>query len=506
MDSYKSRSCMLIIDDDFVNREIIKNIFSQQFTFLEAENGLQGLQLILENQDKLCAILTDVNMPEMDGMALVKVLYEKDILNQIPVFIITSTDELEIARDAYEMGVMGIITKPVVPFIAVRRVQLVVELFQARDSLNDKVKRQEKTLEENVQTIDALHRGTIEAMASAIEFRDVESGEHTSRLYAITKILLQETAMGEGFTEQEIENIAIGSIMHDVGKIAISDVILNKPGKLTREEFEIMKSHTLKGGELMKQLQKTQSHPSYVYAEDIARHHHERWDGRGYPDGLKGDEISIWAQVVSIADVYDALISPRVYKKAFTQDKAVEMIKNGECGCFNPKLIQCFLQAEPKIRSLYPELKGGAAAQLPQPQELSQELADYLLLTAAVQDVYDMIICVNLTRNSYYIFDYARFQTHCAQAGGVFDELIVAGASSIPESHRQSFIDLFCREHQLQAYASGVKTLTLQHPQYTDDGRLMDVSTTVLFTQDPRTGDLRQITLARYLGPHQEER
>ncbi len=491
------RNCMLIIDDDFINREILKNMFAGLFNFKEAENGLEGLRIIEEHADSISVILTDVNMPVMDGMELLKILHKRELLGKIPVFIITSNEELAIAREAYDMGVMGVINKPVIPFIAVRRVQLVVELFRARDALNDKVESQEKTLQENVQTIDTLHRNTIEAMASAIEFRDVESGEHTNRIYGITKLILRETDMGRGFTEEEIENMAIGSIMHDVGKIAISDVILNKPGRLTKEEFEVMKQHTVKGGELMGQLIKMQSHASYQYAKDIARHHHERWDGRGYPDGLKGDEITVWSQVVSIADVYDALISPRVYKRAYSPDKAVEMIIGGECGAFNPKLLRCFLQAEPKIRKLYGD--NLEQEQIRKAQEMPQELSDYLLLTAAVQAAYDMIICANLTRNSYYIFDYSRFMTHCAKTDGVFDDLIAAGAQSIPESHRQAFVDTFSREPLLKAYAAGKRSVNLQHPQYTDDGRLVEVSTMVLFVEDPRTGDVREITLARYM-------
>ncbi len=348
-----AKNCILIIDDDYINREVIKNIFANTFCFKEAENGLEGLLQVEQHAGELCAILMDVQMPEMNGIALLKILYERGITTQIPVFLITANEDLDVARDAYEKGVMGVINKPVVPFIVERRVQVVVELFRAREALGNRVKEQEQTIQRNVETIDTLHKNTLEAMATAIEFRDVESGEHTNRIYGITKLILQKTAMGKGFSEEEIENIAIGSIMHDVGKIAISDVILNKPGKLTDEEFAIMKGHTVKGYELMTRLSKMQDHPSYQYAMDIARHHHERWDGNGYPDGLKGDEITVWSQVVSIADVYDALLSPRVYKRAFTADEALKMILNNECGVFAPKLLACFLEIEPELRLMY---------------------------------------------------------------------------------------------------------------------------------------------------------
>lgn len=153
--------------------------------------------------------------------------------------------------------------------------------------------------------------------------------------------------------EETIENIALASIMHDVGKIAIPDSILNKPAKLTPEEFEIMKTHTTQGAELLKRIPQLRGHESYQYACDIARHHHERWDGRGYPDGLKGDEISPGAQIVSLADVYDVLVSKRCYKAAFSRTEAVQMIRRGECGAFNPLLLERFLAVEEEIASLY---------------------------------------------------------------------------------------------------------------------------------------------------------
>ncbi len=507
---YESKNCILIVDDDFINREVMKNIFSAQFTFEEAENGMEGLRKIETHSEHLAAILLDVNMPVMTGLELLEILHERGIPERIPVFLITSHDEVELANEAYTLGVMDVIGKPVTPFVVLRRVQSVIELYQARRALGDRVRLQERKLKENADTIDALHRNTIEALASAIEFRDMESGEHTSRIYAVTKYILSCTAMGRGFSVEEIEHMAIGSIMHDVGKIAISDVILNKPGRLTPEEFEVMKQHTVKGALLMEQLCRTQTHPSYRYACDIARHHHERWDGRGYPDGLSGDEITVWSQVVSIADVYDALISPRVYKKAFAPEEAVRMICSGECGVFNPLLVECFLQVEPEIRRWYTEgVDPSETAPLPSTVsvavgteifEPSRELVDVLLLTSAVKSAYDMIISVNLSKNSFRMIDYDRFLTHCAAYDGCFDDLIAAGAGSIPESHRALFTACFSRQRLIEAYERGEKSVHLDHPQYTDKGDLMKVSTSVLFMQDPRTGDLCEITLSRYLG------
>ena len=255
------------------------------------------------------------------------------------------------------MGVMDVISKSVIPYVVRRRVSSVVELFQARRKLGGMVERQQSELLCQAQQIISLNMGMIEALSTAIEFRSGESGEHVRRIYAITSRLLRSTPLGDGLSGEEMDHIAMAAIMHDVGKIAIPDAILNKPGRLTPEEFEVMKTHTVQGARLLECIPQMRQHGAYRYAYDIARHHHERWDGRGYPDGLQGDEISLWAQIVSLADVYDALVSKRVYKPAFSWEQAVELITSGECGVFNPHLLECFLRVEVDLRALYRQPK-----------------------------------------------------------------------------------------------------------------------------------------------------
>ena len=195
----------------------------------------------------------------------------------------------------------------------------------------------------------------IEALSTAIEFRSEESGDHVRRIHDMTKYLLTYTELGQGLSRENIDYISLASIMHDVGKIAVPDAILNKPGKLTPEEMEIMKTHTVQGALLLERIPQLRTHGAYQYAYDIARHHHERWDGRGYPDGLKGNEISIWAQIVSLADVYDALSCKRVYKDAFSRETVLEMIRDGQCGVFNPRLLECFFAVEERLSGMYQE-------------------------------------------------------------------------------------------------------------------------------------------------------
>lgn len=345
-------STILIVDDDEINRGILANIFSASYGIDEAENGREGLEKILCNRRAYCAVLLDMMMPEMNGLEVLQRMKQEDLLDKIPAFLITSEPDASMEA-AYRLGVMDVIGKPIVPYLVLRRINSVVELFQARRRLEERVEEQDNELLERAQKIIRLNEGMIESLSTAIEFRDGESGEHVQRIRDITKFLLRESGFVSNISAEEIDNIALASVMHDVGKIAIPDAILNKPGRLTPEEFEIMKTHTLQGAALLERIPQLHDHSVYRYALDIARHHHERWDGRGYPDGLKGNEITPWSQVVALADVYDALSCKRVYKDAFPRSQALEMIRTGQCGTFNPRLLECFFSIEEQLANLY---------------------------------------------------------------------------------------------------------------------------------------------------------
>lgn len=344
---------ILVIDDDEINRGILDNLFSAFYRVEEAENGRIGLEKIRTDPEGYCAVLLDVVMPEMDGLEVLRALQAAELLEKIPVFLITAEASDATMKEAYRLGVMDVISKPVVPYVVLRRVNSVVELFRARKRLGNVVERQQSELLVQAQKIIDLNQGMIESLAAAIEFRNGESGQHVRRIHDITKSLLSDTDLGAGLSKEQIQQIAQASIMHDVGKIAIPDAILNKPGRLTPEEFEIMKTHTTQGGFLLEKIPQLRENGVYHYAYDIARHHHERWDGRGYPDGLKGDEISLGAQIVSLADVYDALSCKRVYKDAFPRERVLQMIRNGECGVFNPELLDRFFSVEEELQRMY---------------------------------------------------------------------------------------------------------------------------------------------------------
>lgn len=345
---------ILIVDDDPINRRVLRKLFSGDYEIEEAENGLDGLEKVLKFADRLCAILLDVVMPKMTGIEALRQLKELGIPDKIPVFLITAESGQDVIREAYELGVMDVISKPVVPYIVLRRVKSVIELFEARKRLRRVVESQNVELLNQQEKIIQLNRGMIETLATAIEFRNEESGGHVQRIGAITRIMLENTEYGDGLTKEEIDNITLAAVLHDVGKITIPDAVLCKPGKLTAEEYEVMKSHTVKGVAILESIPQLHDSGMYRYACDISRHHHERHDGGGYPDGLAGDDISPWAQVVSLADVYDALSCKRIYKPPIPREEALEMIRTDQCGVFNPHLLDKFLGVEEQVfESLY---------------------------------------------------------------------------------------------------------------------------------------------------------
>ncbi|MCI8376918.1 MAG: response regulator [Lachnospiraceae bacterium] len=333
----KSRATILIVDDVEINRTILAEIFKDDYNILEADNGLQAIEMI-NGSFGISAVLLDLIMPGINGLEVLKEMNKSGKTDSIPVFLITAAESQKALMDGYQLGAVDVIMKPFMPNFIKCRINNVIELYAHRNKLEHIVAKQ-------VERLNSLNQSMVETLATVIEFRDCESGEHVKRIGRLTKILM--TQVSEMYPEHhlpetEIDKIVTSSILHDVGKISIPDRILNKPGRLTEEEFEIMKQHTVKGCEILQNIPDIIDEGVYKYSYDICRHHHERWDGRGYPDGLSGDDISIWAQVVSVADVYDALTAERVYKKAFSHEKAVQMIHDGECGTFSPKLLKAF--------------------------------------------------------------------------------------------------------------------------------------------------------------------
>lgn len=335
---------ILIVYDMEINRAILAEGFKDEHEILEAADGEEALELI-ESNEHIAAVLLDLIMPKMDGLEVLRRMNESKKIVHVPVFIITAENSEKTLMDAYDLGAVDVISKPFMMNFLKCRIENVIELYRHRNELEDIV-------DEQVKRLSSLNQSMVETLATLIEFRDCESGEHVKRICGLTKILM--TTVSDMYPEYylpkaEIDKIVMSSILHDVGKISIPDGILNKPGRLTKEEFETMKLHTVNGAEILSKIPNMMDEDVFNYSYDISRHHHERWDGRGYPDGLKGDEITIWSQVVAVADVYDALTSPRVYKAAFDHQTAMKMIYGGECGIFNPKVLEAFGKSIQKI-------------------------------------------------------------------------------------------------------------------------------------------------------------
>ena len=344
MNSTMKKNIILIVDDIAINRDILRMAFEEKYEIMEAENGLEALEIIKHYKDRLLAVLLDIIMPKMDGFEVMHELNRLKLMDTIPVFLITSESDPTFLQKGFDLGAVDVITKPFAILFIKRRIENIIELYRHRYSLQKIVNQQIYRIQRQERELYEATRSIINTLSTAIEFRDCESGDHVYRIRDITCALLEELVKNNEyhFSSQQIELIGDASVMHDVGKISTPDYILNKPGKLTQEEFEIMKQHTIQGCELLKSINQLRNSDLYEYCYDICRHHHERYDGKGYPDGLKGDEISLWAQIVSIADVFDALISKRVYKPAYCFEETMKLINEGECGMFNPLLLKYF--------------------------------------------------------------------------------------------------------------------------------------------------------------------
>lgn len=342
----KERQQILIVDDSQINCEILAEILKDEYRILEAANGEECINLLKQYGTGIALLLLDINMPVMDGFEVLALMNRKHWIEDIPVIIISSENSASYVRRAYEMGASDYISRPFDVQVVHQRVSNTIKLYAKQRRLISLVTDQIREKEKNNQMM-------ISILSRIVEFRNSESGSHVLHINIITGMLLERLMQKTDqyrlqWSDQFL--ITTASALHDIGKIGIDEKILNKPGKLTKEEFEIMKTHTLIGASMMKSIEMYQNEKLLQVAYQICRWHHERYDGKGYPDGLKGEEIPISAQVVAIADVYDALVGKRVYKKAFSHETAIHMILNGECGAFNPLLLECLTDIQNRLK------------------------------------------------------------------------------------------------------------------------------------------------------------
>lgn len=356
------RNVLLIVDDVEINRELLDEMLKNEYETILASNGSEALQILEREHDRIAAVLLDLIMPEVDGFQVLEQIQSKPWRDNIAVIIISNEDQGRIQKRCFDLGVMDFIHRPFDDSLVMRRVDNIVSLYQYKEGLEQKINQQTETLKKQFRLlqVQAEHlkqskENVIDILGTVVEYRNLESGEHIQRVKGYTRILgekLMQSYPELGLTKEMLEVIVSASALHDIGKIAIPDAILLKPGQLTNDEFEYMKSHTTRGCEIISNIKNTWDEEYGKVSYEICRYHHERYDGRGYPDGLKGDEIPISAQIVSIADVYDALVNERVYKSAFSKEKAFQMIVTGECGVFSPKLLDCFWNARREFEAM----------------------------------------------------------------------------------------------------------------------------------------------------------
>ena len=351
--AYKYR--ILVVDDSEMNREILSEILNEEYDIIEADSGDTCIDMLRKYETGISLVLLDIVMPGMDGFGVLNYMNRHHYLEDIPVIMISSEDSTETVRRAYEMGVSDYINRPFDAGVVHRRVYNTIKLYAKQRRLIALITNQVYEKEKN-------NRMMVGILSQIVEFRNGESGSHVLNINIFTGMLLESLVQHTDkydLSWSERLLITTASALHDIGKIGIDDKILNKPGRLTDEEFKIMQNHTIIGASILENMGSYQDEELMKVAYQICRWHHERYDGKGYPDGLKGDEIPISAQVVSLADVYDALVSERVYKKAYSHEKAIEMIVNGECGSFNPILLECLLdiqeQIKRKVKNITPE-------------------------------------------------------------------------------------------------------------------------------------------------------
>lgn len=337
---------VLIVDGSEMNRIILNEMLKDEYRVLEADNGRTALDLVDRYGDELSLVLLDIIMPGMNGFEVLGELSRRTVADSLPVIMISSEDSDDVVLRAYELGASDYINRPFNARVVRRRVSNTIRLYAKQRRLTSLLSQQYNERVKNSRML-------IDIMAGVMELRNGESGLHVTHIEKLTELLLGCLVHRSDqfpLDNEQRSTIAMASALHDIGKMSIDDAILNKPGRLTSEEFEIMKTHTTLGADMLFELGHQHAGNSLLeYAYQIARWHHERWDGKGYPDGLKGDEIPIAAQVVSVADVYDALTSVRVYKDAIPHEEAIKMILDGKCGTFNPLLLDCLLEVQDQI-------------------------------------------------------------------------------------------------------------------------------------------------------------
>ena len=339
---------ILIADDSEMNRELLAAILEEEYDIIQANDGVQAVDCLQRHAEEISLLLLDIVMPHMDGFEVLSYMNKEHWIDAIPVVIISSENSPIYIKRGYDLGATDFIGKPFDANMVLRRSANAI-------LLGAKQRRMTSIVSNQIYEREKSSKLMINILSHIVEFRNGESGLHVLHIQTITEMLLRQLVQKENnryaLSKEQIRMITTASALHDIGKISIPDEILNKPGRLTAEEFAVIKGHSMAGANMLSELPLDQKEePLVKTAYEICRWHHERYDGGGYPDGLKGEEIPVSAQVVALADVYDALTSERCYKDAYSHEKAIEMILAGQCGAFNPLMLECLLDISSSLK------------------------------------------------------------------------------------------------------------------------------------------------------------
>ena len=355
-------SKIIIVDANKDNRNILRNILQEEYEIMEEDKGTSAWEIIRKERKSLKAVLLNPELPEMDGFQILENMKQSRILDSLPVIMISDERQPKIEGKCMELGAADYISQPFHSTVVKKRVENLVNNYTRRKQLEEKVENQMLTLRKQYVVLqvqaDKLQKKNddmIEAVSNVAEYRSLESGNHLRRVKKYTRILgeyVKDNYPEYGLTDELLDIIVSASALHDIGKVAIPDSILLNPGRLSDDEFDYLRSHTIRGSELLDDFTGVWSEEYIKIGKEICRSHHERYDGKGYPDGLVGDKIPISAQLVSIVDVYDAMTNERFYKGALAIERVFYMITNGECGVFSPKLLEAFRKVKPKFEEM----------------------------------------------------------------------------------------------------------------------------------------------------------
>lgn len=351
----KKKLTILIADDDKSSRAILNKQLQEEYDIMEAVDGEEAIHIIVDNVKKLSAVLLDITMPKVTGFQVIDILQKKNVLKTLPVILISGHDGTDYLRKGYESGASGYITKPYDVNVVRSCVNNVVNVYTEKNKFEAIAIKQTQELKKKEADLKKLNANILSMLGTVIEFRELESNNHIKRVEKFTEVIAK--AVKQYFpeyrlTDEDVEIITAASCMHDVGKIMIPDSILLKSETLTPDEYEVIKSHTTKGCEILDSIAEYEEDKYYKYGYEICRYHHERFDGSGYPENIKEDEIPISAQIVSVAEAFDTLLTDNVYDEGYDFEKAFAMIINGDCGMFSPKISHCFKSNKDKFEEI----------------------------------------------------------------------------------------------------------------------------------------------------------